>query len=230
MSNHAHKHIKELFYASSVIKELGFSPDETMCADRPDIVLPSVENRRIGIEVVTYSTQCHEEAGMALQKILNEYAWEILDKRTEKRFEIQIHLMDLAIPTNIKYQTIKNEIFKELDSLILPEQPRINRMYIEQVDLMELPNLERSHISCVEAYLYDTLNENVLLTYIQQKEQKLKEYKSLDENQTIQEYYLVIFFPLEEGAELREYTLPNTYKTAYDRIYLVDLFYCNRIV
>ena len=49
------------------------------------------------------------------------------------------------------------------------------------------------------------------------------------ENQTIQEYYLIVFFPFNEHAELRGYQLPTDFKTSYDRIYLVDLFYTNRI-
>ena len=32
-----------------------------------------------------------------------------------------------------------------------------------------------------------------------------------------------------EHAELRGYNLPETFKTDYDRIYLVDPFYMNRI-
>ena len=35
------KHIDELGKASRIIKELGYEPDESMCDDRPDIVLPS---------------------------------------------------------------------------------------------------------------------------------------------------------------------------------------------
>ena len=48
-------------------------------------------------------------------------------------------------------------------------------------------------------------------------------------NRNIKEYYLVVFFPIKEHAELRGYALPNNFKTDYDRIYLVDPFYLNRI-
>ena len=57
----------------------------------------------------------------------------------------------------------------------------------------------------------------------------LKGYKNLDENKTISEYYLVVFFPIKEHAELRGYSLPEDFETGYNRIYLVDPFYMSRI-
>ena len=77
--------------------------------------------------------------------------------------------------------------------------------------------------------VYEELNENILLDCISGKEQKLKGYKTLAENSTISEYYLVVFFPINEHAEMRGYVLPETFKTEYERIYLVDSFYTNRI-
>ena len=67
------KHRDELYKASAIISQLGFVPDESMCDDCPDLILPSVDNRKIGIEVVTYSTQIYEQSENALYKILDEY-------------------------------------------------------------------------------------------------------------------------------------------------------------
>lgn len=224
------KHRDELHKAKSIILELGFIPDKTMCGDRPDILLPSVDNRKIGIEVVTYSTHHYEEAEEALYKILNEYTEERLDKRSEKRYEIGISFMDLSLPSNLNYKKIKKQIFEELDNLLLPMQPEMNRQYIDYVVAMENPGVTHSFISCDSVVVYEPLNEEILLKCINQKEQKLKEYKTLKENSKIKEYYLVVFFPINEHAEIRGYTLPKTFKTEFDRIDLVDLFYTNRIV
>ena len=46
---------------------------------------------------------------------------------------------------------------------------------------------------------------------------------------TISEYYLVVFFPINEHVEPRGYTLPGNFKTYYDRICFVDSFFMNRI-
>lgn len=229
MSKDEIKHRDELFKASRVIKELGFDPDESMCRDRPDIVLPSVGDAKIGIEVVTYSTHQYEEAEDALYKILDEYIDERLDKRSEKRYEIGVLFNDLSIPTDINYQKIKEQLFDELDDLLFLRQPLKDHLFLTDVTAMENPGATRSFIGddiCVE---YDTLNEQVLLDCIKQKELKLKKYKSLKENSTIKEYYLVIFFPVKEHAEVRGYFLPKSFKTDYNRIYLVDYFFTNRI-
>ena len=229
MNKNEHKRNKELYYASNVVRNLGFKPNKSMCADCPDIILPSATNRKIGVEVVTYSTQCHEEAQRALQEILDEYVQKVLDQQSNKRYEIFVHLIDLAIPTKINYKKNKSQIFKELDSLIFPDKQNVKCKFLEQVNLMELPKLECSHIACVETFEYETLKENVLLHCIKQKEEKLKKYKLLANNKTIQEYYLAIFFPIEACAELSGYRLPEAFQTEYDRIYLTDSLYLNRI-
>ena len=91
------KHTDELGKASHIIKELGYEPDESMCDDRPDIVLPSKADRRIGIEVVTYSTHRYEESENVLYKMFNEYIEERLDKRSNKRYEIGVMFTDLPL-------------------------------------------------------------------------------------------------------------------------------------
>ena len=223
------KHIDELGKASRIIRELGYEPDESMCDDRPDIVLPSKTDRQIGIEVVAYSTHRYEESEDVLYKVFNEYIEERLDKRSAIRYEIGVMFSDLQVPVGINYKKVKKQIFDEIDSLMLPNQPSMNRQYIEGVTAWENPGVEHSFITCDTVVVYEDLNEKILLDCISVKEQKLKGYKILEEKNTISEYYLVVFFPINEHAELRGYTLPETFKTDYDRIYLVDPFYTNRI-
>lgn len=223
------KHRDELGKASRVISELGYVPDEAMCSDKPDICLPSVYDKQIGIEVVAYSTHRYEESEDALYKIFHEYIEERLDKYSDKRYEIGVLFSNLSVPVDINYKKTKGQIFKEIDSLMLPNQPQIERQYIADITAMENPGVEHSFITCDSVVVYEELDKQTLLDCIRGKEQKLKEYKAMSENTSIQEYYLVVFFPINEHAELRGYTLPEAFKSDYDRIYLVDLFYTNRI-
>lgn len=223
------KHRDELGKASRIIRELGFKPDELMCDDRPDIVLPSKTDRLIGIEVVTYSTHRYEESENILYKIFNEYIVERLDKRSEMRYEIGVMFTNLQVPIDINYKKVKEKIFDEIDNLMLPDQPPMNRYYIESVTAWENPGVEHSFITCDTVVVYEKLNEKILLNCIKGKEKKLKGYKTLEENSTISEYYLMVFFPINEHAELRGYTLQEGFNTEYDRIYLVDPFYSNQI-
>lgn len=223
------KHRDELGKALQVILELGCEPDEAMCSDKPDICLPSAKDRQIGIEVVAYTTRRYEKSENALYKIFNEYIEERLDKYSDKRYEIGVLFSDLSIPVDVNYKMVKKQIFKEIDSLMFPNQPQKDRQYIEDLTVMENPGVEHSFISCDSVVVYDDLDEQTLLNCIRGKEQKLKGYKTIPENETIKDYYLVVFFPINEHAELRGYILPEGFKTNYDRIYLVDPFYMNRI-
>ena len=222
------KHRDELSKASHIIRELGYEPNISMCEDRPDIVLPSKTDRRIGIEVVTYSTHRYEESENVLYKIFQEYI-ERLDKCSEKRYEIGVMFTNLEVPVDINYKKVKEQIFDEIDSLLLPNQPAMNRHFIESVTAWENPGVEHSFIACDTVVEYDDLDEKTLLDCINKKENKLQGYRLLEDNNSISEYYLVVFFPINEHAELRNYLLPDTFKTGYDRIYLVGSFYTNRI-
>ena len=94
------KHRDELGKASRIISELGYVPDETMCCDKPDICLPSKDERQIGIEVVAYSTHRYEKSEDALYKIFNEYIEERLDKYSDKRYEIGVPTIQEKLADN----------------------------------------------------------------------------------------------------------------------------------
>ena len=223
------KHGDELGKASRIISELGYVPDESMCSDKPDICLPSKDDRQIGLEVVAYSTHRYEKSEDALYKIFNEYIVERLDRYSDKRYEIGVLFTNLSVPVDINYKKVKEQIYREIDSLMLPNQPQMERQYVADITAMENPGVEHSFITCDSFVVYDDLDEQTLWDCIKGKEQKLKGYKAMPENASIREYYLVVFFPIYEHADMRGYTLPEEFKTDYDRIYLVDPFYTNRI-
>lgn len=223
------KHQDELGKVSRIISELGYVPDESMCSDKPDICLPSKDDRQIGLEVVAYSTHRYEKSEDALYKIFNEYIVERLDRYSDKRYEIGVLFTNLSVPVDINYKKVKEQIYGEIDSLMLPNQPQMERQYVADITAMENPGVEHSFITCNSFVVYDDLDEQTLWDCIKGKEQKLKGYKAMLENASIREYYLVVFFPINEHADMRGYTLPEEFKTDYDRIYLVDPFYTNRI-
>ncbi len=229
MNRKTSKQIDELKKATLIIKEMGFTPNINMCGDAPDILIPSHQIREIGIEVVDYSSRRYEEAESALHKILDEYIDEILDKQSDKRYEIGVLMKNLGVPIHINYKKQKEQLFQELNNLIFHDTTSGNRLYIEDIVLMENPGATHSFISNDTVIEYSPLNENTLLKCINLKELKLRNYKLKIENRRIKEYYLAIYFPINEGAELRNYTLPRNFVTQYDRIYLVDDFYLNRI-
>ena len=50
-NNSKYKQENELLKISPLIRSLGYTPNFNMCGDKPDICLPSFENKEIGIEV-----------------------------------------------------------------------------------------------------------------------------------------------------------------------------------
>ena len=160
------KHRDELGKASRIISELGYVPDKFMCSDKPDICLPSRDNRQIGIEVVAYSTHRYEKSEDALYKIFNEYIEERLDKYSDKRYEIGVLFMNLSVPVDINYKKVKKQIYTEIDNLMLPNQPQMERQYIADITWMENPGVEHSSITCDSFVVYDELDERTLLDCI----------------------------------------------------------------
>lgn len=54
-NNSKYKQENELLKISPLIRSLGYTPNFNMCGDKPDICLPSFENKEIGIEVTEYA-------------------------------------------------------------------------------------------------------------------------------------------------------------------------------
>lgn len=58
-NNSKYKQENELLKISPLIRSLGYTPNFNMCGDKPDICLPSFENKEIGIEVTEYAERYH---------------------------------------------------------------------------------------------------------------------------------------------------------------------------
>ena len=225
MNKNSNKKKAELFIqAGKVIELLGFKPAMEMCDEKPDLVLPSKTDRQIGIEVTEYIRKELAKNEDSIYKILREYA-KRLDKKTDKRYLINVDFQYGEMPTNVLFNSIKEDIFKEIDSFIFPNDIKVTLKYIENVSITEVPGIEESFASLgAQVYVYGETNEELILDCIRKKEKKLTEYKSLPQNQTINEYYLVIYASILEHPEVRDYNLPEDFKSDYDRIYFVDYF------
>ena len=54
------------------------------------------------------------------------------------------------------------------------------------------------------------------------KEEKLKDYKTLDIEYNITEWWLVIFFPTIEQTDFSKFQLTRELNTNYDHVYLAE--------
>jgi hypothetical protein len=87
--NSRYKQENELLKISPLIRSLGYIPNFNMCGDKPDICLPSFENREIGIEVTEYAERyyikavCNEQVRGNLQLKAHQDLKKIMDSYIE---------------------------------------------------------------------------------------------------------------------------------------------------
>ncbi len=122
-----------------------------------------------------------------------------------------------------KASRIIRELGYELDESMCDDRPDI--VWPSKTDRqigIEVVTYSSHRYEESENVLYKMFNEYIEVRLDKRSDTRL-------EIGVMSEYYLVVFFPINEHAELRGYTLSETFKIAYDRIYLVDPFYMNRI-
>ena len=67
------KQHKELVSISPLLCQLGYIENADMFSDKPDICLPSKNNRQIGIEVTEYTYSKDEESISVVHRLLQDY-------------------------------------------------------------------------------------------------------------------------------------------------------------
>lgn len=224
----------ELRMVSPLLKELGYKPNLNMCGERldvrPDIFLPSIDNRKIGIEVTEYVTKKRKEAEISLYRIFKKYEKNFNAKQKNRHGFITVDFKEDKDPYELNYREIESQLFKELDSFLFPDNYLENYIYLKNAIFHELSNASYTTIRMgAECYFADIINEPLLIGRIKDKELKLKKYKQIPENQTIEEYWLAIYASFIEHPENRYFKLPENFETEYSRIYFIDDAYCKQI-
>ena len=75
------KQHKELVSISSLLCQYGYNESADMCSDKPDICLPSKNNRQIGIEITEYTYPKDEKDFSALYHLLKDYISGISERK-----------------------------------------------------------------------------------------------------------------------------------------------------
>ena len=88
----------------------------------------------------------------------------------------------------MNYSKIESQLIDELDSVLFPCQCPKENKYIANVVLNELSGSISSTVHLgAECYFAGSVNEELLMKRIKDKEKKLKDYKNIPENKTIEE-------------------------------------------
>lgn len=243
-NNPKNKQINELLRISPLIRSLGYTPDFNMCGDRPDICLPSSENKEIGIEVTEYAERYYKvesnkevrgnlqlKARQDFKKIMDSYI-EYYDNREKDNryypkksgYRITIWFAGGLFPYQYNLKDCKNVIFKEIDNYLFPSNTYINNKFIADVRLELIPNASKSLIDYQRGSVdcMTPIDDNVISEIIKEKNNKLLQYKECKINESIKEFWLAICLPNHIQNVIEKYRVPSDVQTNYDKIYFVQ--------
>ena len=239
------KQENELLKISPLIRSLGYIPNFNMCGDKPDICLPSFENREIGIEVTEYAERyyikavCNEQvrgnlqlkAHQDLKKIMDSYIeyFDSIEKDNryypkESGYRITIWLAGSLFPYQYNLKDYKNVIFNEIDNYLFPSNTFIDNKFIADARLELIPNASKSVIDYQRGYIdcISPVDDNVISEIIKEKNNKLLKYKKCKCNESVIEFWLAICLPNHIQDATEKYKVPSDVQTNYDKIYFVQ--------
>ena len=248
MTTHADiHHVTELQAATPALEHLGVDIAKVILGDRPDLVLPEYEGKRIGIEVVELrptAINCGKK-GISMAKVedrINRVCEKIKKRLIAQGMShtfVHISFTDKAesLELNIPDREFQQRVFEEIERHMLYDTVYRNRhsnpeRYL-QLDKAGCFNYEyvgsyqedesRYHtfISPVSVFYVESVTWKHILTVVRNKEEKLAAYKGMECNQSIDEYWLVINVPKNERHDfddLQSFELDSQ----YTRIYLTQ--------
>ena len=189
-----------------------------------------LEGKKIGLEF----TECHSldietkgkkgvaKTQKALYDLLNTYK-EIILKRGEKSKLIFVTFED-CIYDEPRVNKIEKTIIDEIDAL--REMKRTDGWrdfkYICDVNEHDLSS-DLVEVSMSDAFWCKPPKSENVLVRINDKNEKLPEYKIKNQGLDIQEYWLVVDFTRDRGTDIRNFSMPNI-ETEYKRVYLTNYY------
>ncbi len=239
------KQNKELLSISPLIRSLGYTPNSNMCGDRPDIYLPSVKNKEIGIEVTEYAERFYLKdegnkevrgnlqlkAQQDLKKIMDSYI-EYFDNRKknnkyyskESGYRITIWFVGGLFPYQYNIKDYKNVIFREIDNYLFLSNSFIDNEFIADVRIELIPNASKSVIDYQRGYVdcMTFIDDNVISEIIKEKNDKLLKYKECESNKSIKEFWLAICLPSRIQNVFPNYRVPLDIKSSYAKIFFIQ--------
>lgn len=238
------KQEKELSKISSLIRSLGYNPNSSMCGDRPDICIPSIKNKEIGIEVTDYAERyyikadsnaevrgnLHFKAHKDFEKIIYSYIDHFDNREKDTKYypkdsgyRISIWLAGGLFPYQDNLNDFKEIIYREIDNYLFPTNAFVNNKFIACARADLIPNASKSVIDYQLGYVecMTPVDDSIISEIIKEKNEKLLKYKECKSNESIKEYWLAICLPYQVIDTFDNYRFPSNIQTNYDKIYLV---------
>lgn len=243
------RHLKEKAIAEKVLADMGMDASMVICSDRPDIIIPHLEGKCIGAEVVEIfpsAIDCKKK-GVSMARVSDrirrvcEYCQKLLEHDGEDgvwmvlSFSDYAHSLDLGISDRefqnrvleeIKrhrlYDSIYNAPELNIDEYMRLEDERcFEYKYVERCNIHDIPR--GVYVSPIYVYWSKFLEPRHVLETIQAKENKLTEYKKIETNKAIDEYWLIMNLSSDEQYYYKDDFTMTDIESGYSRIYLSQL-------
>ena len=213
MDNEEFQILLEKHHITPIINYLKIGWEDVEIGNRPDVVIRNYEGKLIGIENTEYHpTRKIQETEAKLDKICKDYA-KILRERGDIGYQLNIQFSDYVYSLK---RIDSKKVIEEIDNC---RKHEFCGIYIYGVDRFGVIK-DDVVVGRTDAFIIDDkIDYSEIQRCIDRKEKKLIEYKKLEKNQSIDEYWLNINIPLTEKVVYKQEDTYNV-ESGYKRIYL----------
>lgn len=213
MTNRDYQRSLEKHHITPIINHLNISWDNVEIGDEPDVIIRNYKGKDIGVENIEYhSTQHIQETDVKLNKICKKYEG-ILKERGEVGFMLHVNFSDDV------YSVKRLDDQKVLEDIEYSRDRQDGKRFVWYSMRLNMQMDDVKVFRLVSKIFSGEINYSIVKKLIERKEEKLTSYKRLEKNKSIDEYWLNINIPLNEGVIYKpEDTL--SVESDYKRIYL----------
>jgi hypothetical protein len=236
----------ELYYATPILKHLGYS-ESVHSSDSPDLLIDT-DGKTIGVEIV--SCYPDEEGKGSFSALVNraysvcrEYSAKLKMEGVRGRigyisFTEAAYTFDETVSTHRFKQIVFGEIELKSEQFLYEQrldthdrnEEYFEKMvsgyfdckYVESVSYHDLKDIDLVEFHPIRVGYFITIDPKFVIACIDKKEVKLSQYKTMQKNKGISEYWLFIYNPSNTFCDLEGFEMPE-FRTSYDRVYVTDL-------
>lgn len=203
----------EKHHITPIINNLNISWEDVEIGDEPDVIIKNYEGKIIGVENVEYHpTQDIQRTVARLDKICREYE-DILRERGEVGFQLNVQF------SNYAYSLKRLDSKKVIEDIEYSRGREVGKKYVWYSMRSDILKDNVRVLRMDTQFISDEIDYSIIRKVIEKKELKLIGYKQLEKNRFIDEYWLNINIPFNEGVIYKpEDTL--SVESDYKRIYL----------
>ena len=213
MNNEEYQILLEKHHITPIINYLKIGWEDVEIGNRPDVVIRNYEGKLIGIENTEYHpTRKIQETEAKLDKICKDYA-KILRERGDIGYQLNINFSDYVYSLK---RIDSKKVIEEIDNC---RKHKIDGIFISDI-YQSADIIDDVVVGRMGAFFASyKIDYSEIQRCIDRKEKKLIEYKKLEKNQSIDEYWLNINIPLTEKVVYKQEDTYNV-ESGYKRIYL----------